>query len=167
MIQVGATRDLAPERSGFRSWAMRILPLSSYALSCCVAISSCAGPWAQATHVLIEPLPCSKLSAQADVVEATTCVANRCQPQEGSTIILTVTRAEPRSTYEATLATGSCQRPADQRFIARFVGSDGTQTHVGVPVALLTSGRYVIVLRSVDTQQSSGGCGVIKRGWPW
>jgi hypothetical protein len=97
-----------------------ISPLNRCALSCCVAIASCAGPWAQATHVLIKPLPGSKLYAQADVIEATTCgAADRCQPQEGSTIILTVTRAEPRATYEATLATGSCQRPTDQPVIAR------------------------------------------------
>lgn len=146
---------------------MRISPLSFCAPSFCLAIASCAGPWAQATHVLIAPLPGSKLSAQADVVEATTCVANRCQAQEGSTIILTVTRAEPRSTYEATLATGSCQRPTDRRVIARFVGADGTQTHIGIPFARLTSGRYVLVLRSANILQSLGGCGVIKRGWPW
>jgi hypothetical protein len=147
--------------------AMRISPLSFCAPSFYLAIASCGGPWAQATHVLIAPLPGSKLSAQANVVEATTCVANRCQPREGSTIILTVTHAEPSGTYEAALATGSCQRPTDQRVLARFVGSDGTQTHVGIPVVLLTSGRYVLVLRAVNTPQSPGGCGVIKRAWPW
>ncbi len=151
-------------RIAFESILLRSGSGASYALSCCVAIASCSGPWAQATHVVIAPLPGSKLSAQADVVEATTCVANRCQPRGGSTITLTVTGAEPRSTYEASLATGSCQNPTDQRVIARFAGSDGTRTHVATPVVPLTSGRYVIVLWSVDTQQSSGGCGVIKRG---
>jgi hypothetical protein len=147
--------------------AMAFSLLSFCAPSFCLAVASCAGPSAQATHVVIGPLPGSKLSAQADVVEATTCVANRCQPQEGSTIILSVTHAEPRSTYEATLANGSCQRPTDRRVIARFVGSDGTRTHVGVPVARLTSGSYVLLLRPANAPQSPGRCGVIKRGWPW
>jgi hypothetical protein len=159
--------SVSPILSCLSRRAMRISPLSFSAPSFCLAIASCAGPWAQATHVVIGPLPGSKLSAQADVVEATTCVANRCQPQEGSTIIVTVSRAEPRSIFEATLATGSCQRPTDRRVIARFVGSDGNQTHVGIPIARLTSGRYVLVLRSANTPQSPGGCGVIKRGWPW
>jgi hypothetical protein len=123
---------------------------------------ACAGPWAQPTHVTLTPLPDSKISGQADVIEATKC-APRCEASGGSDIIIIVDRPTPRVVYEATLAGGSCERPIGQHHIARFIGTDGGRAHVEVPVLQLTRGSYVIILRQMSGSRKPGSCGAIKR----
>jgi hypothetical protein len=130
-------------------------------------MASCAGPWAQPTHVVLETLHGSSNAAQADVVEATICVNNRCRPQGGSTVVIIVNRAKPHTIYRATLATGSCERPTGRRDVAQFDGTDGLRAHLDTPIIPLTSGKYILVLKRLDDPQAPGACGVIKRGWPW
>lgn len=127
-----------------------------------LGLVACAGPWAQPTHIVLAPLPGSKVSGQADVVEATNCV-HRCEPIGGSDIFIIVDRPAARTEYEAALAKGSCEMPNGQQVIARFIGTKGDRAHTNVPVLPLTDGSYVIILKQISGGTTSGACGTIKR----
>jgi hypothetical protein len=122
---------------------------------------ACAGPWAQPTHVVLAPMSGSKVSGQADVVEATSCV-HRCEPVGGSDILVIVDRPAARAEYEAILAKGSCAMPNSQQMITRFIGTNGGRAHISVPLLQLTGGSYVIILERMGEAVTSSSCGIIK-----
>lgn len=126
-------------------------------------VTACAGTWAQSTHVLIAPLHVASPSGQAEVGEAVRC-ANRCEPIGGSDIIITVDHRAHRATYEALLAIGSCEQPGNQTLVARFPEVNDERIHVDIPIATLTSGKYVLIIRQTNAPTASAGCGLIKRG---
>jgi hypothetical protein len=132
-----------------------------------VWLAACAGPWAQPTHVILAPMHGSKMSGQAEVLEAATPGLHGSRAVGGSEIIVIVDSQAPLVSYEASLATGSCGAPTDQHPITQFIGPDGGQAHVEMPVVPLTSGKYIIIVRQVGASGKSSSCGVIRRGWPW
>ena len=137
-----------------------------------VSLGACAGPWAQPTHVILAPMHGSKLSGQAEVVEAATPARYPAhyggyRPAGGSEIIVIVNSQAPLVAYEVSLATGSCGVPTDRHPLTQFIGPDGGRAHVEMPVVPLTSGKYIIIVRQVGASGKASSCGVIKRGWPW
>jgi hypothetical protein len=132
------------------------------ALAFCAGVASCAGPWAQATHVAIAAVGGSTISGSADVIEAVNCATHRCQPTGGSDIIVLVDGAKRTDMYDISLGTGSCGSPLAVRFIARFAGSDGGQGHTDVPIGALTSGKYVLIVTHSHRAGPGYGCGEIK-----
>lgn len=137
------------------------------ALVLVTGIASCAGSWAQATDVRIAAMANSGITADAVVFEATSCGSHRnhrCVPTGGSDILLQVDGTKTHGMFAVSLATGTCRRPVDARFVTRFSGSEVVRVHVPVPVAPLTSGRYLLVVAQNGRKRSGYGCGVIERG---